>query len=540
MTTAVELLKQGRRDEFWQRYCGFLDLGIEEYMAIQERLLLEQLQLLADCELGRKLFGGNVPRTVSEFRRVAPITVYRDYVPYLAEQREEMLPVKPVAWARTSGSTGDYAVKWCPVTPHYHSKFTRDLYAVFAMAGASYKGDLVLEAGDTLLYAAAPPPYATGLATRALDEDGLFRSVPPVAQAETMTFQERVQQGFLRSMGSGIGYFGGLASVLMKMGERFSSGSQKLSLSPAMLQPSTLYRLGRMFLVNKMSGTGILPKDIWRPKGILATGMDVQAYAQRIKALWGRAPLEAYACTEFGTLACQAWDENRSGLTLIPDAGFWEFMPVPDYHLWRADPTYKPALVPLAAVQPGEYVLTVTSLGGGPFVRYVIGDLIRVIALEDESLGIALPQIRVESRADSTINLGSMVVLTERAIWNALTLLDLGLTNWTARKEYDLTRKDPVLHLYIENTHLGPERFRADLNDALIETHEEYASFHGIMEVNPLRVTALAPGTYDKYLESKQAEGADLGHLKPPRMEPSEQVLARLVAISAGSDRGPR
>ena len=313
MTTAAELLRQGRRDEFWQRYCGFLDLSMVEFMAIQERLLVEQLQLLADCELGRKFFGGKVPLTVSEFRQVAPITVYRDYVPYLTEQQEEVLPVKPVVWARTSGSTGDYAAKWCPVTPHYHSKFTRDLYAIFAMAGASHKGDVVLEVGDTLLYAAAPPPYATGLATRALDEDGLFQSVPPVAQAEAMTFQERVQQGFLRSMGSGIGYFGGLASVLMKMGEQFSSGSQKFSLSPAMLQPSTLYRLGRVFLASKVSGTGILPKDIWRPKGILATGMDVQAYAQRIKASWGRAPLEAYACTEFGTLAYQAWDENDQG-----------------------------------------------------------------------------------------------------------------------------------------------------------------------------------------------------------------------------------
>ena len=108
------------------------------------------------------------------------------------------------------------------------------------------------------------------------------------------------------------------------------------------------------------------------------------------------------------------------------------------------------------------------------------------------------------------------------------------------RGRVDDTRKDPVLHLYIENTHLGPERFRTDLNDALIETHEEYASFNGIMEINPIRVTALAPGTYDKYLEAKQAEGADLGHLKPPRMEPSDQVIARLVAISAGSDRGLR
>ena len=90
MTTAVELLKQGRRDEFWQRYCGFLDLSIEEFMAIQERLLLEQLQLLADCELGRKLLGGGAPLTVSDFRRIAPLTTYRDYLPYLGEQREDV------------------------------------------------------------------------------------------------------------------------------------------------------------------------------------------------------------------------------------------------------------------------------------------------------------------------------------------------------------------------------------------------------------------------------------------------------------------
>ena len=94
--------------------------------------------------------------------------------------------------------------------------------------------------------------------------------------------------------------------------------------------------------------------------------------------------------------------------------------------------------------------------------------------------------------------------------------------------------------MYVENTHLGPERFCTDLNDALIETHEEYASFNGIMEINPIRVTSLAPGTYDKYLEAKQAEGAELGHLKPPRMQPSDQVIARLLAISAGSDRGLR
>ena len=88
-------------------------------------------------------------------------------------------------------------------------------------------------------------------------------------------------------------------------------------------------------MASKLSGRDVLPKDIWRPKGIVASGMDVQVYTQRIKALWGRDPLEAYACTEFGSMAYQAWGEKRRGLTFVPDGAFWEFMPAADYHLWR-------------------------------------------------------------------------------------------------------------------------------------------------------------------------------------------------------------
>ena len=507
-------------------------------MAIQERLLLEQLQLLTDCELGRKLFGGNVPRTVSEFRRVAPITVYQDYVPYLTEQREDVLPVKPVAWVRTSGSTGDYAVKWCPITPHAFPKLAKDLLGILAMSSARAKGDVALEVGDTLLYAAAPPPYVTGMATRAVDAEGIFRAVPPVAEAERMTFQERVQQGFLRSMGSGIDYIGGVASVLLKTGEAFSSGDRSASLSSAMMRPDILLRLGKALLSSKMSGRSVLPKDIWRPKGIIATGMDVQVYSQRVKSLWGCAPREAYACSEFGTMACQAWDEKRSGLTFNPDSVFLEFMPVADYLPWRQDPSFRPSLLLLSQVQPGEYVLVGTSLGGGAFVRYVIGDLIKVVAMRDDELSIDLPQIRVESRVDGRINLGSMVVLTERALWDAFGRLNLDLMNWVARKEKDDSRREPILHLYIENSRLDPGRFRVDFHEALIETHDEYASYNAIMATNPISVTILAPGTYDKYLLARQAEGADLGHLKPPRMQPSDEIIAKLLEI--GVDRGPR
>ena len=64
MTTARELLHEGRRHEIWQRYCGFIDLHIEEFMGIQKSLLLEQLRLLSRCEMGRRLLGDRVLSSV--------------------------------------------------------------------------------------------------------------------------------------------------------------------------------------------------------------------------------------------------------------------------------------------------------------------------------------------------------------------------------------------------------------------------------------------------------------------------------------------
>jgi len=533
VTTAAELLKQGRRDEFWRRYCGFFDLSVQEFRAIQDRLLTEQLQLLAASKLGREIMGGEVPLTPKEFRRVAPITTYVDYLPYLAEKREECLPTKPVCWTRTSGSTGQYADKWVPASPMYYNHLSEGFITTLTLAGAASKGDVNLEEGDTLLYTVAPPPYLTGTAMRALTPAFPFRVIPPIEEAERMSFQERIQQGFARSMATGIDYFIGIASVLLRIGESFSGSAKHLSLSPAMLEPATLYRLARAFALSKLNKRNMLPKDIWRPKGIVASGMDVQLYKGRIESQWGRSPLEIYACTEFGSVAYQPWGQRRQeGLSFVPNLAFWEFMPEADYLRWKADSTYAPRLLLLDEISLGNYVLVGTSFGGGAFVRYLIGDLIRIVALRNEELGINLPQMVVESRADDVINLGSMVVLTERSLWQAIGQLDLRTMNWTVRKELSLDHGAPMLHLYIEDENGDPKRLESEVNEALIETDEEYASFHSIMEVNPIRVSLLAPGTFQRYAEEKQATMTDPGQFKPPRMQPREEVIKRLVTIS--------
>ena len=53
MASIAELLRAGRHDEVWQMYCGFLDMTLDDFMAVQERLLLEQLDMVNNSPWGR-------------------------------------------------------------------------------------------------------------------------------------------------------------------------------------------------------------------------------------------------------------------------------------------------------------------------------------------------------------------------------------------------------------------------------------------------------------------------------------------------------
>ena len=86
MTTLTELFRQGNHEELWQKCCGFIDLSLDEFMTIQERLLKEQLTLLKKCELGRNIMGDANPENIAEFRDSVPLTTYDNYAPYLLKR----------------------------------------------------------------------------------------------------------------------------------------------------------------------------------------------------------------------------------------------------------------------------------------------------------------------------------------------------------------------------------------------------------------------------------------------------------------------
>ena len=97
-----EKLRKQQYDAIWKEYCGFLDLTMQDYMKIQNRLMEEQIQLWSDCELGKSILKGRRPSGIDEFRRLVPLTTYEDYADMLLQKRSETLPGNPIIWIQTT------------------------------------------------------------------------------------------------------------------------------------------------------------------------------------------------------------------------------------------------------------------------------------------------------------------------------------------------------------------------------------------------------------------------------------------------------
>ena len=86
-----KLLEEGRRDELWMKHCGFFTLSPDDFMDVQKRLLLEQINILEKSKIGKQLLGNKLPTSVEEFRQNVPLTKYDDYAEYFDHQIEEVL-----------------------------------------------------------------------------------------------------------------------------------------------------------------------------------------------------------------------------------------------------------------------------------------------------------------------------------------------------------------------------------------------------------------------------------------------------------------
>jgi hypothetical protein len=527
MTTEAELLVQGKNEELWQRCCSFIDLSLEDCMNIQRRLLQEQLKLLRRCKLGKSIMQGTEPETMEEFRKLVPLTTYADYEPFLLTKNERSLPQKPLFWQHTSGRSGEYPFKWVPVTKRQFAELRSLLFACLTFACCGRKGEISYKRKDRFLYALAPPPYTTGALIHASPHE-LFEFLPPVKAAETMSFEDRVQLGFKMALSEGLDLFFALSSVLVAIGERFQN-NKKIELKPLLGNPRALARLLKGITKSKLARRPLMPKDIWKLKGLVSTGSDGSVFREKVKEMWGRYPLDVYGGTEGIIIATQTWDYE--GMTFIPHLNFLEFIPERESLKSRDDPFYQPETLLLDEITPGEkYELAITNFYGGPLIRYKLGDMIQVTAQRNEKLGIDIPQMVFHARVDDMIDIAGFTRLTEKVIWQAIENSGVNYKEWTIRKEL---KEIPILHLYLElgeNGHVNEEQIARAIHRELKRLDAPYADLEAFLGLRPLEVTILPENAFQGYTARQQAAGADLAHLKPPHINPSDGVIDCLVS----------
>jgi len=546
---AVELLQQGRSEELWQMCCGYLKLSMEQFMTIQKRLLLEQIKLLNGCTLGRKLMHGATPETVEEFREQVPLTTYDDYCPELSDKREAPLPADPAFWVHTSGRSGDHPCKWIPMTRAFADEMSRIMYGAGLISSCRDWGDTSrINSRPKIVYTVAPRPYMSGTMADMLGMQSPIHYLPSLKEAEELAFEDRIKLGFSQALSEGIDFFFGLSMVLVVVGNKFSESSNKVDIRPLLGRPRALLRLAKGMTRSRLARRSMLPKDIWSVKGILSSGLDSSVYRDKIKELWGKYPLDLYTGTECGVIATQTWDYD--GMTFVPSLNFLEFIPEQEHFKWRLDPEYQPKTVLLDEVEAGEnYEIVISNFHGGALVRYRPGDMVRITSLRNESLDIDIPQMAFERRADDLLDF-VFVRLTEKTIWQAIENTGIAYEDWTAFKKDG----QPVLSLYLElkNGYQGGEaEIAAAVREQILRSDSQYKDTEALYRDEfatmidfKVEVNTLSPGAFAHFTEQRRAEGADLAHLKPPHINPSQRVLNMLTekpeeAVRASSETTP-
>lgn len=516
------------QDELWRRYCGFLDLSIDEFMDIQKELLMDEIDRVADSTLGKKIMGSQKPKTVEEFRRMVPLTTYEDYEPYLSERQEDALAVKPHLWCHSAGRGGYF--KWLPHNSEFLERVTKACVGSLILASARQRGQITVSPGFRILLILPPAPYVSGAVFQTAAEHLSFRTIPPPEIAENMEFQERIRKGFQIAFKEGVDFIGAMASVLVRVGEEFSGQAQGMRFSASMLHPRIIFRLLGAWLRSKRENRAMLPKDLWPVKAVFTGGVDTAIYRDDIVHYWGCIPYEVYACAESFFLAMQSW--NKKGMVFLHDLVFLEFIPYEEHLKLQDDDRYQPSTVLLNELKEGQsYEVVITQFYGLPLLRYRIKDLIKVIAMKDEEAAINLPQIVFQRRVGENINIGGLANLDEKTLWQAIINTGIKYADWSACKEYD--QNQSFLRIYFE---LKEEKETAEVETMIDEQLKvvdlDYRDVRSYLELQPVRVTLLSPGTFQRYMEEKRREGADLAHLKPAHVNPSEAVIQHLIQLS--------
>ena len=179
-------------------------------------------------------------------------------------------------------------------------------------------------------------------------------------------------------------------------------------------------------------------------------------------------------------------------------------------------------------VVPGKYELVISSLHGGPFMRYRLGHLINITATRNEKLDIDIPQMKFLTRIDDQIDIAGFTRLSEKVIWKAIENCGIGYSDWVASKEIN---GKPVLRIYIEPTDskINEKEIESLIHNELKKLDKPYSELEAFTGLMPLKITLLPENSFKAYKLRQQTIGAGLDNLSPRHINPSQDTIRFLL-----------
>jgi hypothetical protein len=460
--------------------------------------------------------------SIDDFRARVRLSTWNDYAEHLNPNESR----SDATWAYTQFGAGNS--KWAPFTRPALDHLADTVVASIGLAASSDGKSADIHQGDRALFNIPPRPYLAGHVGFELAKRYGFKPLIPLEPSEDMEFKERITEGFANALNDRVDILISMTSVLKRVAERFDPSAVRSGGSGGLIKKVNArgaFRLAGAKIKSTLTHHTMKPSDLWEPKSIVGWGLDTRFYSDQISNAWGRPPYEMYASTEIGVMGVQF--REYGGLAFNPHTCFFEFIPESELETERTDPNYQPRTCLLDEVEPGNsYEVVATSFFGMPFVRYRLG---HIVQFSNAHVGFGNEFLFV-GRADERIDIGGFTRVDESTVWKAISNAELPIRDWTIRREIEGIV--PELHMYLELSNpYEPGRLVPTLHRSLKDCDPLYSDLETMLGICPLNVTVLSPGTFDAFTDMKLRQGASLVGSRPPRMNPNDETVGRLVAL---------
>ena len=275
--------------------------------------------------------------------------------------------------------------------------------------------------------------------------------------------------------------------------------------------PADPRRAGELEAEFEKGMNGIFPR-IWKNlQAVCSIGTGgFAAYTKKMRTYTGKnIPFQflTYAASE-GMFAT-ARHVNESSYVLIPDGGFFEFIPEKS-----EDPS---DILTMDQLEPGErYEIVVTNLSG--FYRYRIGDVVMVSGYYNEA-----PLLEFAYRKSQMLSIAGEKTNEEAVRWSLGKFIEDTGVNILDYSVYADTDTEPGHYVVLmEPDHIIPEedipRLRDALDDRLMQANPSYGAKVRTGVLKPMEIVFVQQDTYQLYRELMIVKGVSANQLKPVRV----------------------